>query len=121
MYAAPSGTMATKPVGNPSGTEHSWRMLVMPYLEEKKASEQYRWKKHWHDTTSNSVPPTPADAATGVAMNATNDGECYSFHQGGMVATFGDKSTRLITDAVNLRTFCALVTRAGTEQAGAVP
>jgi prepilin-type N-terminal cleavage/methylation domain-containing protein len=282
MYSAASGTMATKPVGNPSGTEHSWRMLVMPYLEEKKAAEQYSWKKHWYDTTSNSVPPTPADAATGVppdsnlgigltrvavfqcpssparpatlavpaspdsdskrpamasllappatgdfevmtgvkknvlspdpyaaggsnsigfldkdsvtrpgqvadgpsktlllvecaarplvyrggtvqmsgaaqevnqcvgwldnlgpfkldpmradgvkspkaaanagvAMNATNDGECYSFHQGGMVATFGDTSTRLIADSVDLRTFCGLVTRAGTEQAGAVP
>ena len=282
MYSAFSAAMNPKPVGNPSGTEHSWRMLVMPYLEEKKAAEQYNWTKHWYDATSNATPATPANPATGVppdsnlglsltrvevftcpsspvrpqtlaipaspdtdskrpplsmllvapatsdfevmtgvkknvlspdpyatsgansigivdkdkvtkigqiadgstktlllvecagrplvyragvpqmvggvaevaqcvgwadnlgpfkldpmrgdgvktpkaapnagvAMNATNDGECYSFHPGGMVATFADTSTRFIGDAIDLRTFCGLVTRAGSESTGQVP
>jgi hypothetical protein len=58
-----------------------------------------------------------AAPGTGVPMNATNEGECYSFHVGGMVAVFGDASTRMITDTIDLRTFCALVTRAGGENA----
>jgi len=283
MYSAASSTMNPKPVGNPSGTEHSWRMLVMPYLEEKKAAEQYSFKKHWYDATSNANPATPADPTTGVPpdsnlglaltnvgvfqcpssparsatfaiptspdtdskrpalpalrvppatsdfevitgvkknvlspdpyaaggsgavgildkdavtkqgqiadgttktillaecagrpfvyrggnqqsgsggtpevnqcvgwadnlgpfkvdpmrgdgvkspkaaanagvpMNATNDGECYGFHPGGIVVTFADTSTRVIADSVALRTFCALVTRAGNEQTGEIP
>jgi hypothetical protein len=48
-------------------------------------------------------------------MNATNEGECYSFHDGGIVAVFGDTSTRVITEGVDLRTFCAMITRAGGE------
>ncbi|MFM9059925.1 MAG: DUF1559 domain-containing protein [Planctomycetaceae bacterium] len=282
MYSTKSGTMNPKPTGNPSGTEHSWRMLVMPFLEEKKAADEYSWKKHWFDATSNATPATPADSRTGVppdsnlgigltqvqvfqcpssparpsslaipvspdsdsarpalpallvplatsdfevvtgvkksvlspdpyasggsnsvgildkdvvtkpaqiadgttktillaecagrplvyrggavqmsgaapevnqcvgwldnlgpfkidpmrgdgvkspkaaanagvAMNATNDGECYGFHPGGIVVTFGDTSTRVIADSIALRTFCALVTRAGNEQAGEIP
>ena len=37
----------------------------------------------------------------------------------GMVAVFGDTSTRMITEGVDLRTFCAMVTRAGGENVGA--
>jgi prepilin-type N-terminal cleavage/methylation domain-containing protein len=65
---------------------------------------------------------TPVAAPNaGVPMNATNDGECYSFHVGGMAAVFGDTSTRFIAENIDLRTFCALVTRAGSEQTGEIP
>lgn len=73
------------------------------------------------------VDPITPDGAKGAApnvgrpMNATNDGECYSFHTGGMTVVFGDASTRFISQGIDLRTFCALVTRAGDEQAGVVP
>lgn len=56
-----------------------------------------------------------APPGTGIPMNATNEGECYSFHGDGMIAVFGDTSTRLIAEAIDLRTFCALITRAGGE------
>jgi hypothetical protein len=56
-----------------------------------------------------------AAPGTGIPMNATNEGECYSFHDGGMVAVFGDTSTRVIAEGVDLRTFCGMITRAGGE------
>jgi prepilin-type N-terminal cleavage/methylation domain-containing protein len=282
MFSAQAASMTPRPKGNPAGKEHSWRILVMPFLEEKKAAELYSWNKDWFDQTSNSVPPRPAtpelgirpdcnlavatqqvsvyrcpsapvrgsitqipassdtDSArraittlraplgftdyecmtgvksgvlptpdpyrteavsagfltkdsvtrlrevvdgisktmlivecaarpivyrrgrpwvmpgtgaswtydqgvgwadslgpfkldsidlaratatnmkgaapgTGVALNATNEGECYSFHNGSMVAVFGDASTRVIAEGVDLRTFCAMITRAGGE------
>ena len=282
MFSAQAASMSPRPKGNPAGKEHSWRILVMPFLEEKKAAETYDWNKDWFDMTSNTTPPKPAspelgirpdcnlgiatqqvsvyrcpsapargaitqipassdsdsarraitalraplgftdyecmtgvksgvlaapdpyrtDAAssgfltkdsitrmrevvdgmsktmlvvecaarpltyrmgrqrlvpatgapwifdqgvgwadslgpfkldsidpskaaaanmkgaapgTGAAMNATNEGECYSFHDGGIVAVFGDTSTRVITEGVDLRTFCAMITRAGGE------
>ncbi len=282
MFSAKAGALVPKPPGNPLGKEHSWRVLVMPFLEEKQSAEKYDWDKHWYDTTSNASPgqpPSPAlgirpdsnlavattpvsvylcpssavprstitrieassdpgdsarqaitslrvplgftdyetmtgvksgvlpapdpytteegscgflnkdkvtrlrqvtdgisktmllvesagrplvyrmgkpwtlptGAATydqgcgwadslgpfkldsidssrvsqanmkgaapgsGVPMNATNEGECYSFHPGGMATVFGDGSTRMLSDTVDLRTFAALVTRAGGE------
>jgi prepilin-type N-terminal cleavage/methylation domain-containing protein len=287
MFSAQAASMTPRPKGNPAGKEHSWRIQVMPFLEEKKAAETYDWKKDWFDMTSNTKPPNPPkpvspdlgvradcnlavatqqvaayrcpsapargtitqipassdsdsarraisvlraplgftdyecmtgvksgvlpapdpyptdaagagflvkDAVTqqrqiidgmsktmlivecaarpltyrmgrprlvpatgapwifdqgvgwadslgpfkldsidtskaaatnmkgaapgaGVAMNATNEGECYSFHNGSMVAVFGDTSTRVITEGVDLRTFCAMITRAGGENA----
>ncbi len=284
MYSAKVAAMNPKPRGNPQGKEHSWRVLVMPFLEEKAAAEKYSWDKHWYDTSSNSTPAQPASAALGIRpdsnlavattvvglytcpsvaearaavtrieassdagdsarpaitslrqplgftdyeamtgvksgvlpapdpyttadgsagflakdavttlrqvadgvsktlllvesagrpltyrlgkpwslptgpaiydqgcgwadslgpfkldsidsakasqatmkgatpgagtpMNATNEGECYSFHPGGIAVVFGDGSTRLLTESIDLRTFCALVTRAGGETA----
>jgi len=285
--AAKSSVFPTPPFGNPARREHSWRVLVMPFLEEKSTIDAYDWSKHWFDATSNSTPALAADATlgippnsnlgvalrgvaafrcpsgppippslaiptspdsdsarpaltairqnpglgdyetmtgvkrnllspdpypvsnaentkglldkdrvtrlkqvadgltktllvvesagrplvyrggtmqmtaggsrsapapqinqcvgwadslgpfkvdpitaagvkgaapnTGLPMNATNDGECYSFHRGGMVAVFGDTSTRFIAEGIDLRTFCALVTRAGGEQTGEIP
>jgi len=55
-----------KPATNAAGKEHSWRTLVMPFLEERAAVADYDWKKHWYDTTSNATPARPADAALGV-------------------------------------------------------
>jgi prepilin-type N-terminal cleavage/methylation domain-containing protein len=284
MYSARVAAMNPRPRGNPQGKEHSWRILVMPFLEEKGAADAYSWDKHWYDTTSNSTPAQPAsptlgirpdsnlavatkpvevytcpsvpaprstvtrieassdagDSArpaitslrqplgftdyeamtgvksgvlaapdpytteersagfltkdavttvrqvtdglsktmllvesagrpftyrmgrqwslptgpaiydqgcgwadslgpfkldsidpartsqatmkgavpgTGTPVNATNEGECYAFHPNGMAVVFGDGSTRMLTDAVDLRAFCALVTRAGGENA----
>jgi prepilin-type N-terminal cleavage/methylation domain-containing protein len=51
----------------------------------------------------------------GVPMNASNDGEAFSFHRGGINVVFGDASTRFLDESVSLQTFCALVTRAGGE------
>jgi prepilin-type N-terminal cleavage/methylation domain-containing protein len=56
-----------------------------------------------------------AAAGSGVPFNATNEGEAYSFHDGGMVAVFGDTSTRFLAEDVDLRTFCGMITRAGGE------
>jgi prepilin-type N-terminal cleavage/methylation domain-containing protein len=284
MFSAKAATLVPKPPGNPLGKEHSWRVLVMPFLEEKQSAEKYDWNKHWYDTTSNATPGQPASPALGIrpdsnlavaatpvsiylcpssavprtgitrieassdpgdsarpaitslrmplgftdyetmtgvksgvlpapdpyttedasagfltkdkvtrlrqvtdgisktmllvesagrplvyrrgkpwtlptgaatydqgcgwadslgpfkldsidpskatqatmkgaapgsgtAMNATNEGECYSFHSGGMAVVFGDGATRMLSDAIELRAFCALVTRAGGENA----
>ena len=62
-----------------------------------------------------------APAGTGQALNATNEGECYSFHSGGIHAVFGDTSTRFIAETIDIMTFAALVTRAGGEGVGEVP
>lgn len=286
MFSAKASALVPKPRGNPLGKEHSWRVLVMPFLEEKQAADTYDWNKHWYDTTSNTSPGQPASPAlgirpdsnlavattpvsvyvcpsvgvprtditridassdpgdsarpaitslrrplgftdyetmtgvktgvmaapdpyiseegscgfltkdaitqlrqvkdgisktmllvesagrplvyrmgkprslptgaatydqgcgwadslgpfkldsidaskvtqasmkgavpgSGVVMNATNEGECYSFHVGGMATVFGDGSTRMLSESIDLRTFCALVTRAGGENAEA--
>ena len=58
------------PEGNVSRTEHSWRVLVMPYLEEKQSAEKYDMKKHWYDATTNSSPATTVDAGLGVRADA---------------------------------------------------
>jgi len=271
-YSTAAATL--KPPGNVAGKEHSWRTLVMPFMEEQSAVADYNWKKHWYETTSNSSPARAADATLGVptdsnlavgarpvafylcptspprgsyativaspdsdsarpaisamksplaysdyecvtgvksgvvvperyfggaessgllakdavtrpahvadglsktllivedagkpftwragklqsnplgpmmygqgiswadnlgpfkidgfndtgaarasagagrAMNATNEGECYSFHVGGMCSVFGDASTRFLSESVDLPVFCGLVTRAGSE------
>lgn len=285
--AAKTSAFPSPPVGNPARREHSWRVLVMPFLEENTTIEQYAWAKHWFDATSNAQPPSPAEAGLGVPpdsnlgialrpvagfrcpsspgvpatftvpqspdsdsarpalpmlqrlpapgdyetmtgvkkdvlapdpyaaknsetakgildkdrvtrlrevsdgltktllvveaagrpgvyragalqmtaggarsgpapevnqsvgwadslgpfkldpilpngtkgaapnagmpMNATNDGECYSFHPGGMCAVFGDTSTRFIGEGIDIRTFTAIVTRAGGERLGEIP
>jgi len=292
MYSA-NANPTTSPLpkeGNPTGAEHSWRVLVMPYMEEKQAADQYNWKKNWFDQTSNSTPAKPATpalgirpdsnlavattnvsiyvcpstpprgqvtrieasgdakdssrslitalkiplgfsdyetftgvksgvvgitpepyatgersdgllakdkltrpknvtdglsktllvvecagrpftyrlgkmrtipatgapwmfdqgvgwadnlgpfkldsidvskvtqakmsgavAGTGAPMNATNEGEMYSFHAGGGIAVFGDSSTRFISESIDLRTFCAIITRAGGETVAEIP
>ena len=60
-----------------------------------------------------------AAANAGLPFNASNDGEPYSFHAGGINVVFGDASTRFLAEGMDLRTFCGLVTRAGGEQTGA--
>lgn len=48
-------------------------------------------------------------------MNCTNNQEAYSFHSGGMNASFADGSVRYINEDITIITFCALVTMAGGE------
>ena len=48
-------------------------------------------------------------------INCTNNQEAYSFHSGGMNASFADGSVRYINENISIITFCALVTMAGGE------
>lgn len=241
----------TRPTGNPSGKEHSWRVLTMPFMEESQISNSYNWNNHWYDPVnlpvagrkipiyscasavtpadlinvpvspdSDSVRPalgqvslggTDYEVCTGVKknvvspdiylaggevavgaldkdkitrlssvtdgttktilvgecssrpnvyrarlkdpvainqcvgwadslgpfkidpmlptgfkgaapnaglpMNSSNDGEFYSFHPAGCVFVMCDGSTKLVAQDIELRVFCALVTRAGGEAA----
>jgi len=277
-YTTAAATL--KPAANAAGKEHSWRTLVMPFIEEQAAVADYGWKKNWYDTTSNASPARPADpglgvpadcnlaigarpvsfylcptapqrapyttivaspdsdsarpaiaamkaplaysdyecvtgvksgvvvperyfggeesaglltkdattkpskavdglsktllivegagkpftwrqgrmasnplgpimygqgiswadslgpfkidgfsaggtakapAGTGRPMNATNEGECYSFHAGGIGTVFGDASTRFVAESIDLAAFCGLVTRAGGETLAETP
>jgi prepilin-type N-terminal cleavage/methylation domain-containing protein/prepilin-type processing-associated H-X9-DG protein len=58
------------------------------------------------------------DPGTGVAINATNANECYSMHSGGMNVAMCDASARFMAESIDLRAFCAMVTRAGGEIEG---
>jgi prepilin-type processing-associated H-X9-DG protein/prepilin-type N-terminal cleavage/methylation domain-containing protein len=49
------------------------------------------------------------------AVNCTNDREVYSFHPGGANAVFADGSVHFLKEAIDIRVFAALVTRAGDE------
>ncbi len=49
------------------------------------------------------------------AVNCTNDREVYSFHPGGANVGFADGSVRFLKASISIRTFAALVTRAGGE------
>jgi len=248
-YTVASGTAAVKPAQNPAGKEHSWRVLVMPFMEEQSIASRYDWSKHWYEepnlTTARQkvavyrcpsvsqpgvvdIPTSPdtdsarpalgslpmatsdyevctglknglltpnpypssaqrvgivdkdvvtairqvtdgmsktilamecagradtwraraktaevnqcvswadnlgpfkvdpmlptglkgAAANAGIPMNAANDGEAYSFHPGTAAFVFADGATRFISENVDLKTFCALVTRAGGDTAG---
>jgi len=247
-YTVASAKMNPKPVGNPSGVEHSWRVLVMPYMEEGNLASSYNWNEHWYSQNNlnaamrkvsvyycpsavrgelNNYPASPdsdsirpsisnlslastdyevctgvkkkvvdpdiyinggdssvgaldkdkvtklssimdgtsktilvgecvsrpyvyrlrkieqgsvnqciswadnlgpfkvdafrpdgfkgAAPNAGMPINASNDGEFYSFHPGGCVVVMCDGSTRLISQDVDLRVFCGLVTRSGGE------
>lgn len=53
---------------------------------------------------------------TGVPMNATNDGEAYSFHTGGMNVVYADSSTKFLNEGIDLKVFCGIITRGNAEQ-----
>lgn len=48
-------------------------------------------------------------------INCNNSNEVYSFHIGGANLLFGDAAVHFIRDVVTMRTFAALITRAGGE------
>jgi len=64
---------------------------------------------------SNGAKTPKASPNLGVPMNATNDGETYSFHVNGSNVTFADSSTRFINENVDLKVFCAIITRSSNE------
>ena len=82
MFSAASA--ATKPEGNPAGKEHSWRILVMPFMEEGNVAANYKWDKHWFDATSNggaAVDPAltvPPDSNLGIGMRKVPVYSCPS-------------------------------------------
>ena len=61
---------------------------------------------------SNGIKSPKATPNNGVPMNATNDGECFAFHNNGMNSVFCDGSTKFIEESIELSTFCAIITRA---------
>jgi prepilin-type processing-associated H-X9-DG protein len=48
-------------------------------------------------------------------MNATNDGECFSFHPNGINVVFCDGSTQFITQDIDLAVFCGIIARADSK------
>ena len=66
------------------------------------------FKLHGIDSTGNKANK----AAGNLPMNATNDGEAFSFHPAGCNATFMDGSTHFIPSTIDLNVFAAMVTRA---------
>jgi type II secretory pathway pseudopilin PulG len=87
-YTADSANFAKfpkPPEGNPGRREHSWRIVIMPYLEEGGTLRNYDMNKHWWDETSNagagSIDPVlgvPADSNAGIAMAHVNVFVCPS-------------------------------------------
>jgi prepilin-type N-terminal cleavage/methylation domain-containing protein/prepilin-type processing-associated H-X9-DG protein len=61
---------------------------------------------------SNGIKTPKASPNAGSPMNATNDGECFSFHPNGINVVFCDGSTQFITQDVDLAVFCAIIARA---------
>jgi prepilin-type N-terminal cleavage/methylation domain-containing protein/prepilin-type processing-associated H-X9-DG protein len=55
------------------------------------------------------APPGPC------AVNCTNNGEAYSFHQGGANVLCADGSARLLREKLDLNVMIALITRSGGE------
>ena len=56
-----------------------------------------------------------AEAPTGIAINAWNQGELYSFHTGVCNVAMGDGSVRFLTDSAPAGALAAMSTRAGGE------
>lgn len=52
--------------GNPSNTRHSWRALVLPFLEEKTVGDAYDFTKDWYDGHRSN--PVPMSSNYGCAM-----------------------------------------------------
>ena len=51
MFSARAKALKPAPPGNPAGKEHSWRVLVMPFMEEQQAVANYTMNKDWFDAT----------------------------------------------------------------------
>jgi prepilin-type N-terminal cleavage/methylation domain-containing protein/prepilin-type processing-associated H-X9-DG protein len=67
---------------------------------------------------SNGIKSPKATPNNGVPMNATNDGEAYSFHPGGINVVFADSSVKYLLDEIDLKVFCAMISRANGEVYG---
>lgn len=73
----------------------------------------------YHTDATGRVPPTGSGSGGQCVMNCTNWDEPYSFHPGGINVTFGDGSTRFLSQDIAPLTMAALVTRMGREILGA--
>ena len=51
-------------------------------------------------------------------INCTNDNEAYSFHSGGAYVLLADGSVHFISEAIHVKTFAALTTRAAKDVVG---
>lgn len=67
---------------------------------------------------ANGIKSPKASPNNGVPMNATNDGEAYSFHPGGINVVYADSSVKYLSESIDLKIFCAMITRAGGESYG---
>lgn len=70
------------------------------------------------DGTNRTNDPTGFTLGGTQVINATNDGEAYSFHKGGCHVGMGDGSVRFVAENMNAKTFAALFTRNGGEVVG---
>jgi prepilin-type N-terminal cleavage/methylation domain-containing protein/prepilin-type processing-associated H-X9-DG protein len=48
-------------------------------------------------------------------INCTNNSEAFSFHSGGVNGVFADGGVRFISETIGIKTYAALITRAGGE------
>ena len=67
---------------------------------------------------ANGIKSPKASPNNGVPMNATNDGEAYSFHPDGINVVYADSSVKYLSESIDLKIFCAMITRAGGESYG---
>ncbi|GIX03920.1 MAG: prepilin-type N-terminal cleavage/methylation domain-containing protein [Planctomycetaceae bacterium] len=59
---------------------------------------------------------TPSGSYSLSPINGTNDSEPFGFHEGGVLAVFGDGSVKFISENIDMNLFGAMCTRAGGEQ-----
>lgn len=64
---------------------------------------------------SNGIKNPKASPNAGSPMNATNDGECFSFHPNGMNTVFCDGSTKFLIEDIDLSAFCAMIARSDSK------
>ena len=48
-------------------------------------------------------------------INCTNNNEAFGFHPGGVNAAFADGGVRFLSESIDIKTYAALITRAGGE------
>lgn len=82
-YTTASAKMNPKPIGNSAGVEHSWRVLVMPYMEEGALSNAYNWNENWYASNNLIVasknvsvylcPSTPRASLTNYPISPDSD------------------------------------------------
>ena len=97
-------------------TEHAGRPTL--WRAGRPVSWTYAISAAWVAGTLTFGQGSSADGTTKpgpCAINCTNEREVYSFHPGGANAVFADGSVRFLNAGMNIRTFAALVTRAGGE------
>lgn len=89
------------------------------YRAGKMHSESSQTDGGWADDDCEYVTHGYNDAGTSSPgschTNCSNNNEVYSFHQGGAHHAMGDGAVRFVTQAMPIREFVKLITRAGCE------